>query len=315
MNVPVNPRDIYSAGKLFETQRSRKLSVTLLIDPLAQDDLIYEIRQAFVPMSIRARVTTEVVEPGSTFSVDPKTDFVVVALGPHTAGIEQTEETEPLIAEMKRLVRSGVDAGVPVVLVARQGLRQPLAARYGVGILDVIIGEADEQVLDSVAAWCADNVDDARLAIAANFEFARRAVAAEFVKATSLQNAVVGGVLFVPGADMPVMTANQVKMVLQIAATYGQPLSAARIKEIAVVIGGAFVWRAIARQAIAFLPVVSIPIKAGIGYSGTFAMGRAVIEYFEKGGSIVNLAPDLDSMKDRILTEADHMRRRMSRKQ
>lgn len=315
MNVLANPREIYSAGKLFEGQRNRKIAVSLLIDPLAEDDLIYELRQAFVPMSIRARVATEVVEPGAHIDVEKNVDFVVVALGPQAAGLEQADETDELVDELKRIVRGSVDAGVPVVLVARAGVRQPIAARYGVGILDVIIGAADDQILDGVAEWCADNSDEAKLALAANFEFARRAVASEFVKATSLQNAVVGGVLFVPGADMPVMTANQVKMVLQIAATYGQPLSAARIKEIAAVIGGAFLLRALARQAIAFLPVVSIPIKAAVGYTGTLAMGRAVVEYFEKGGSIVNLAPDLDAMKDRIVTEADHMRRRMSRKQ
>lgn len=315
MNVLANPRDIYSAGKLFEGQRNRKLAVSLFIDPLAEDDLIYELRQAFVPMSIRARVVTEVVEPGAGITVDRQADLVVVALGPQSAGLEHADEADELVEEIKRLVRAAIDAEVPVALVARSGLRQPIAARYGVGILDVLVGSADDQILDDLAQWAADNADEARLALAANFEFARRAVATEFVKATSLQNGVVGGVLFVPGADMPVMTANQVKMVLQIAATYGQPLSAARIKEIGAVIGGAFLLRALARQAIAFLPVVSIPIKAAIGYTGTFAMGRAVVEYFEKGGSIVNLAPDLDSMKDRILTEADHMRRRMSRKQ
>lgn len=315
MSALVNPRDMYNAGKLFEGQRNRKLTITVLLDPLAEDDLIYEVRQAFVPMSIRARVITEVVEPGSVVTVDPKSDFVVVALGPQAAGVESSDDADQLIDEFKRIVRTATDANVPVVLVARSGLRNPIAARYGVGILDVIVGAADDQILDGVAEWCADNTDEAKLALAANFEFARRAVASEFVKATSLQNAVVGGVLFVPGADMPVMTANQIKMVLQIAATYGQPLSAARIKEIGAVIGGAFLLRALARQAIAFLPVISIPIKAAVGYSGTFAMGRAVVEYFEKGGSIVNLAPDLDSMKDRILTEADHMRRRMSRKQ
>ena len=39
-------------------------------------------------------------------------------------------------------------------------------------------------------------------------------------------------VVFIPGADMPIMTLNQAKMLLQIAAAYGQPLSAERIKEL-----------------------------------------------------------------------------------
>ena len=114
----------------------------------------------------------------------------------------------------------------------------------------------------------------------------RRAVAEEAVKATAFQNAVIGGVTVIPGADMPLMTANQAKMVLQIAAAYGQPLGAERIKELAAVVGGGFALRAIARQALAFVPGFGWAIKAGIGYTGTMAMGYAAIEYFEAGGDM-----------------------------
>ncbi len=52
---------------------------------------------------------------------------------------------------------------------------------------------------------------------------------------TAAQNAGVGLVVVIPGADMPVMTANQAKMVLEIAAAYGQPLTVERIKELAAI--------------------------------------------------------------------------------
>ena len=58
-------------------------------------------------------------------------------------------------------------------------------------------------------------------------------VANEFVKATAWQNALIGGVAIIPGADMPLMTANQAKMLLQIAAAYGQQLDTERVKELA----------------------------------------------------------------------------------
>lgn len=312
MALPINPTEIYHAGKKFEDERARALSMLLVVDPLAEDDLIYEVRQAFVPMTVRARVATEVVEPGTPVSTPGYLDFAVVVLGPVASSDEGAGD--PLTEQIRATIAELVERKVPVALVSRTGPRQALAARYGTGILDVIVGQAEDRVIDSVAVWCADNVADGRLALASNFEFARRSVALEYVKNTSLQNAVVGGVLFVPGADLPVMTLNQIKMVLQIAATYNQPLSSARIKEIAIVVGGAFFWRTIARQAIALIPVISIPIKATIGYTGTYAMGRAVVEYFEKGGSIVDLGPDLAKMKDRIATEADNMRQRMAAK-
>ena len=41
----------------------------------------------------------------------------------------------------------------------------------------------------------------------------RRPLAYDAISTTSLQNAGIGVVVFVPGADMPLMTANQIKMI------------------------------------------------------------------------------------------------------
>ena len=40
------------------------------------------------------------------------------------------------------------------------------------------------------------------------------------------------GAMPVPGADMPLMTGNQVKMVMRLAAIHDQPLSYDRLKEV-----------------------------------------------------------------------------------
>ena len=81
--------------------------------------------------------------------------------------------------------------------------------------------------------WIIAACKDKRLAFALAFPFVRRPLSLDAVRATSVQNAGVGVVVFIPGADMPIMTLNQAKMLLQIAAAYGQPLSAERIKELA----------------------------------------------------------------------------------
>ena len=112
----------------------------------------------------------------------------------------------------------------------------------------------------------------------------------ESIRTTSLQNAGVGVVVFVPGADMPIMTANQAKMVLQIAAAYGHLLSADRVKEIAGVIAGGFVFRGVSRQLAGAIPALGWAVKGTMGYVGTQAIGHAAIEYFEGGGDIAGLA-------------------------
>lgn len=152
--------------------------------------------------------------------------------------------------------------------------------------------------------WIIAACRDKRLAFALAFPFVRRPLSLDAVRATSVQNAGVGAVMFIPGADMPIMTLNQAKMLLQIAAAYGQPLSAERIKELAAVVGGAFVCRNIARTAVGVVPVLGWAIKGAIGFAGTEAMGRAAIEYFEAGGDIVGVASVVQKARDEAVDAA-----------
>ena len=173
---------------------------------------------------------------------------------------------------------------------------------------------ADEPIaLDEEAAatldrrmgeWIITACRDKKLAFALAFPFVRRPLSLDAVRATAIQNAGVGVVVFIPGADMPIMTLNQAKMLLQIAAAYGQPLSAERIKELAAVVGGAFLFRNIARTAVGVVPVLGWAIKGAVGFAGTEAMGRAAIEYFEAGGDIVGVANVVQKARDEAVEAA-----------
>lgn len=125
-----------------------------------------------------------------------------------------------------------------------------------------------------------------KLSFALAFPFVRRPMALEAIYATSVQNAGVGAMLFIPGADMPVMTGNQLKMLLQIAAAYGQPMTVDRAKELLAVVGGGLMCRNVAREAAGVVPMLGWAIKGTVGYTGTLAMGRAAMEYFENGGGV-----------------------------
>jgi uncharacterized protein (DUF697 family) len=110
----------------------------------------------------------------------------------------------------------------------------------------------------------------------------RRAVCEELIRKNARQNAVVGA-LPIPGADMPVMTANQARMVLTIAAAHGEDLSLDRARELLGVLAAGFGLRALARQGVKLVPVGGWAVAAAIGYAGTVAMGRATMLYFERG--------------------------------
>ena len=49
----------------------------------------------------------------------------------------------------------------------------------------------------------------------------------------------------------------------EIAAAYGQQLGPERIKELAVLVGGGFLFRAFARQALTFVPGFGLPTESG----------------------------------------------------
>jgi uncharacterized protein (DUF697 family) len=110
----------------------------------------------------------------------------------------------------------------------------------------------------------------------------RRAVCEELIRKNARQNAVIGA-LPIPGADMPVMTANQARMVLNIAAAHGEELSLERAQELLAVVAAGFGLRALARQVVKLIPLGGWAAAAVIGYAGTVAMGRATMLYFERG--------------------------------
>lgn len=158
----------------------------------------------------------------------------------------------------------------------------------------------DARMGEWIIAACAPK----KLAFALAFPFVRRPLSVDSVNATSLQNAAVGLVTFIPGTDMPIMTANQAKMLLQIAAAYGCPLNAERVKELACVVGGAFACRNVARTLAGVVPVLGWAVRAGVGAAGTQAMGRAAIEYFEAGGDIVGFASVVQRARDEVVEVA-----------
>lgn len=158
-----------------------------------------------------------------------------------------------------------------------------ISALHGTGVL--------EELLPRVVAVA----KDVEIPLARRFPVFRKAVANRIIKTTAAENAVIGTLIFLPAADMPVMTANQAKMILKIAVSYGQEIGLDRLKELLVVFGAAIALRAVARNAAAFVPVLGWAVKGGIAYGGTIALGKTAIKYFEND-AIVKL-PGVKTLK------------------
>jgi uncharacterized protein (DUF697 family) len=121
------------------------------------------------------------------------------------------------------------------------------------------------------------------VAFGRRFPSLRGAACNKVIRKTARQNGVVGALFIVPGTDMPVMTINQIKMVLSMAAIFGQEITKERALELVGVVGTGLGFRAVARQVLDFVPGPGWVFKGAIGYTGTLAMGEAAQQYFEHG--------------------------------
>lgn len=298
--LPFNPLEVLKQGKYFDEQRSKRLHLNLIIDPLATDDIIGDTRLLFVPQTNNAIVKTRVLIEDAREMVPRGATFSVLVLGEEVfeqRAIKRVQALQEIVARM-------IKHEQPYVIVTKSEKVISLGQLFDTPAQNIVNAGSYEALAAKLALWCAESLPNDRLALAANFEFVRHAAALEFVKATALQNGVVGGVVFLPGADMPIMTLNQIKMVLQIAAAYGEPMNAARVKELASVVAGAFVSRTIARELVGAVPGIGWVVKAGIGYGATYAMGLAIIEYFSMGGSEVSFADYIKGAKGDIADKA-----------
>ncbi len=291
MALPVNIRDIMSSGKRIREEREKTVRLVVWIELDAPESLVNEVREALRPQTATARLRIDVVQPGVQLPLDPLADAVIGLVGSGTV--------------IDGALASAREANIPcVALVWTHATADEWARALRQPVRDVLVNADPEHLAQrQLGEWLAENLSGKRLSLANNFEFMRRAVAVESIQATAMQNGAIGAVPFFPGADMPLMTANQMKMVLQIAAAFGQPLSGKRVRELAAVLGGGFVLRAIARTLLDFIPGFGWAIAGGIGYSGTIAMGYAALEYFEAGGTAEGLSHKLRETRERLRHE------------
>ncbi len=301
MALSMDVRDLVKSGSKMQEDRRQPVAIAIVIEVDADDTLIGTLREALRPFTA-----------GATVQVEVAIETTAVTLKPADAVIGVAGSGGAALAQALAAARSS-RTPVAVVAVGDEASRTRLVDSLSQPLADLLVGGSAEEIVDvKLASWLADEVGSKRLALAHNFPFMRRAVATESVRATALQNALVGAAVFVPGADMPIMTANQAKMLLQIAAAYGEKLGPERLRELAAVVGGAFALRTAARQVAGLVPVLGWAVKGGIGYGGTMAMGMAAIEYFEDGADLTDVVHKLRQSAGTLAEKLPRRRHRMT---
>lgn len=290
MALPFDVRDLMKSGSRFMEERSQPVRLAVFVEVDAPDSLINAVRDQLRPFTAAATLQIEVAELGATPLVTGGTDVVIALAGSGNAGLHQALSGPRQLRLPVVVVALGEPSGEHVLSDA---LGQPTA--------DIIMKPEPAESVEALGLWLSDNLASKKLALAHNFAFMRKAVSEDAIRTTAIQNGLIGVVTPIPGADFPIMTANQIKMLLQIAAAYGQPLNAERVKELAAVVAGGYLFRALARQALTFVPVLGWVVKGGVAYTGTVAMGRAAIRYFEDGADLHQLTAYFATVRDKAV--------------
>ena len=273
MRVPIeNVAKVFRAG--FDTARdsSEQLRVGVYVDASATPFLIQTIRDAFVPQLTSALVrVARVASPLAEVKTD--TDVAIVI----TCGS----------AELEACVNQLVVAGIPTVCVAESSVEVPFIVA-DTAMRGLIASTNKTFLLESLARWILDRTEK-DMAFAANFPFMRIAAAHRIVGQASIGNALTGALFFVPGSNYPVMAMQQLGMMFALAETYGRGLKVERAYEAAGMLACGLVFRTVSRAICKHTPHVGFLIQGLIGGAGTYVMGRALMELYERNVSYAAL--------------------------
>lgn len=177
-------------------------------------------------------------------------------------------------ADEERL-RAASRAGVPIIAVSDED-----TVPYVLASSLVRVPPGQGFPITAIARALARALGENGTSLAARLPVLREAVCDELIASFAKKNAIVAAAVFVPGVDLPVLTLNQIRLVVRLALAYGEEIDNKRAIELLGVVGAGFGWRAVARELLDVVPVAGWAVKAAIAYTGTRAIGEAAVRYF-----------------------------------
>jgi uncharacterized protein (DUF697 family) len=175
----------------------------------------------------------------------------------------------------KKALREASLAKVPIV-----GVTDGESLPYVLDTAIVTVPAGRGFPIDEIAAALARQLRERGTTLAARLPVLRDAFVDELIRTTSRHNAVIAVGIVIPGVGMPVLTLNQIRLVLRIARVYGRITDSSLAPEVLGVVGAGLGWRTLARELLDFAPVGGWAVKGGIAYTGTRAIGEAARRFY-----------------------------------
>jgi small GTP-binding protein len=207
---------------------------------------------------------------------------VVIFLLDAAAGLRQSDQDlyrrlaatgRPVVVAMNKIDLVGQDRA-PVLADASGHLDGaqviPISAKRGEGIASALMP----------AVFQADPT--MAVAIGRALPAYRQMAAHQVIRNAAFFNAIIGAEP-IPALDLPLLLASQVRLVLRIAAIYGETISPERARELIATMAGGILLRYLSSEAVKLLPGPGWLLAAAFDSASTFAIGEVAIRYFEGG--------------------------------
>lgn len=248
------------------------------LNPAAVWGLLKEVRKVMedggpllVTGALAASLEKELQRGGSPGAVTSRGRIEDASVLVRVLAGKPTEEDEQALRAANRAhvpvlaVQTGTESfDVPYVLAT-----DVIACRPGQGF-----------PVEEIARAIAARLGESATSLAARLPVLREPVCDALIDSFSRKNGILGAAIFIPGADFPVLTLNQVRLVLRLASAYGVEVDQQRLPEVLGTVAAGFGLRAVARQLLGAIPVAGWALKGGIAYAGTRAVGEAARRYF-----------------------------------
>jgi uncharacterized protein (DUF697 family) len=190
--------------------------------------------------------------------------------------------------------------GLPTILVIRADSTRPIPQTVDTYLPDAAIvhlGDFDgdqrrEQLATEILARLPSQF---HLSAARRLPGLRDTLSRQLLQAVSFTNASYALASALPeqvpilnlpfaAADIVILTKNQAMLVYKLALLHGAPPDfQERMVEVLPVIGGAYVWRQLARTLVGLIPFWGVVPKVAIAYAGTYTTGHLALAWFAEG--------------------------------
>ena len=197
------------------------------------------------------------------------------------AGLRQGDAD--LLKYLQELRRPVVVALNKIDLLGRdyQQVVNDASAKLGVAVIP-ISAKKGTNVAEKLVPALVDALPDLAVALGRELPALRRSASNRVIRQSAMLNTAVGAEP-IPLIDIPVLLTTQVRLVLRIAAIYGESFTSRHAKELITTIAGGLAFRYLAQQGAKLVPTGGWAVAAGIAALGTWSIGQVAVEYFESG--------------------------------